>query len=251
MSASRRAKRHMNLMSVIVFVACLLLVSGNTVFAVPYLQLDADPAIYVGPPEESIVATEPHFTLYALVNSLSGDAPVAFADDPPNLGEVGDFYLSVALVPNPGEPPGPDLGSFDFEGITYDVVGDMIYGTPPIEDWLKQNDLPSHGIYETYFYEFEFQLDPLKRAALYDSQVSPGGPGPYVADGPLYYQDFDVDVSELSSTYNLHVDLYTKGLDSIDKFAPFSHDFVTPIPASVILGILGLGVVGLKLRKFA
>ena len=30
-----------------------------------------------------------------------------------------------------------------------------------------------------------------------------------------------------------------------------SESFITPIPASVILGILGLGVVGLKLRKYA
>ena len=53
MSESRTTKRRMNLMSVIVFVACLLLVSGNTVFAVPYLQLDAYPAGYVDGDEQS------------------------------------------------------------------------------------------------------------------------------------------------------------------------------------------------------
>lgn len=31
----------------------------------------------------------------------------------------------------------------------------------------------------------------------------------------------------------------------------YSDTFITPVPASVILGMLGLGVVGLKLRKFA
>ena len=39
--------------------------------------------------------------------------------------------------------------------------------------------------------------------------------------------------------------------DGIAKFAPFSHNVLTPVTASVILGMLGLGVVGLKLRKFA
>jgi hypothetical protein len=127
----------------------------------------------------------------------------------------------------------------------------MKYGTPPIEEYLKQNDLPSHGIYETYFHEYSFMLNLNNRATLYNSMITPGGPTDNPT-GTLYYQAFDVDVSGLTSGYTMHFDLYTKSSPTVDMFAPFSHDLLaTPVPASVILGMLGLGVVGLKLRKFA
>ena len=250
MSASRTAQYHMNLMSVIVFVSCLLLVGGNAVFAEPYLQLDADPAIYLGPPEESILATETEFTLYALVNSTA-----------PEYDPTDTFYISAALVPNPGEPPGPDLGSYDFDGSTFNVVGNMEYGTPPIEVYLESMDLPSHGIYETYYHQYSFTLAETSEAVLYNSQNTPGGPTnltPGPGDDIVLYKAFDVDVSGLASGYVMHFDLYTYKWDEvkdtyvIDNFAPFSHDLVTiPAPGAVVLGMLGFGVAGLKLRKFA
>ena len=265
MSASRTVKRHMNLMSVIVFVACLLLVGGNAAFAENYLQLDADPATYVYGlvygEGESIVTTDPEFTLYALVNSKSGNAHEAFAADPFVLANVGSFYISGALVPSQLENPSLDLGSILFAGEEIDVVDEMTFGTPPIEVDLTNKDLPSHGIFETYYFERSFTLNPAKRAALYDSQLAPGGPLPIVADGPLYFQDFEVDISELTAEYGIHFDLYTyiwdEGLGEfgeyvLDKKAPFSHDVTaTPVPGAVLLGILGLGVAGVKLRKFA
>jgi len=254
MSAGRIKKRYMNLTSVIVFVPCLLLVSGNAVFAEPYLMLDASPAIYLSAPEESIFATEPHFTLYALVNSDSGHI-----DGTGDGGTDGYFYLSFAIVPKlPETDPPPSLGSFILDGIPIVVVGgDMEYGTPPIDEFRPPDEVAKHGIFKTYFLEKEFTLDPAKRTDLYNSAEppppGPGGPGPIVTDGDLWYQDFDVDVSGLASGYVLHIDLYTKDGDGgLEFFAPFSHDLITiPIPASVILGMLGLGVVGLKLRKFA
>jgi len=249
MSVVLTVKRRMNLMSVIVFVPCLLLVGGNAVFAEPYLQLDANPATYLSAPEESIFATEAEFTLYALVNSEASEY------DP-----ASTFYLSAALVPNPGEPPGPDLGSYDFDGSTFNVVGTMEYGTPPIEVYLETHDLPSHGIYETYYHEYSFTIPETSEAVLYDSQITQGGPTnltPGPDDKIVLYKAFDVDVSGLASGYVMHFDLYTYGLNkqgilAIDNFAPFSHDLVTiPTPGAVVLGMLGLGVAGLKLRKFA
>jgi len=242
MSTGRIKKRYMNLMSVIVFVLCLLLVAGNTVFAVPYLQLDAYPAGYVDGDEESIVTTDLQFTLYALVDSTSS---FFVSDD--------IFYIAVALIPDPGDSdPYLDLGSYVFDGTIIDVVSDMTYGNPPLEEYLKQNDLPSHGVYDTYYQEISFTLDPPKTTVEYNSQYNPGGPGP--DPGSLYYEEFVVDARGLTSGYILHFDFYTQleGLDTIDNFAPFSHDVLaTPIPGAVILGILGLGVAGIKLRKFA
>jgi hypothetical protein len=231
----------MKLMSVILFLPCLLLVSGNAVFAEPYLQLDANPATYLSAPEESIFATETEFTLYALVNSNKGSID-------------GSFYLSAALVPTMDytEPP-PDLGSFTFDGMLINAVSDMEYGSPPLNTILNKDQIAAHGIYDTYYEEFGFVLGPeYENATLYNSMITPGGPN-LCADGPLYYRAFEVDVSALASEYAIHFDLYTKSPEgSMSQFAPFSHDLVTtPIPPSVILGLLGIGVAGLKLRKYA
>jgi hypothetical protein len=237
----------MNLMSVIVFVACLLLVSGNTVFAVPYLQLDADKAAYVAGDEQSIVTSELEFTLYALVESTKG-----------STSPIGGFWISAAIIPDPGQSnPAPILGSYKFGGVTFNVATGMEYGIPPIEEFIQQNSLPSHGLFDTYYREHEVDLTPTGYADAYDVQYDWGGPEnfpPTPGGGEIWYQAFSVDASGLPyPAYRLHFDFYTKDGDgNIVAFAPFSHDVVaTPIPAPVILGILGMGVAGFKLRKYA
>ena len=240
MSTLHTKRYRMNLMSVIVFVLCLLLVATNSAFAAPFLQLDADPAIYVGPPEDSVVTTSDVFTLYALINSNSGQKPSDWA--------TTDYYLSFALVPERNTAGA--LGSFIFAGETINVTTDMIYDIPPITTIINKT-LPSHDVFKTYFTERSFDLTGATQTDVYDVEVDgAGGPGS-PSSGDLYYQSFAVDASLLSNDYYLHIDLYTGSGKSI-YFAPPSHDLLhTPIPASVILGILGMGVVGLKLRKFA
>lgn len=211
--------------------ALLLCLFCEGVLAEPYLQFDAYPAVYVGGEEESIVSTQLDFTLYALVNSNS-----------PFFGGVdGSFYISATVA----QPvPDGDLGLILLDGLKV-YVSDMDYGTP--------SAMPPHGVYPTYYYEHEFTLDLGKRTALYNSQDNPGGPGPIVSDGPLYYKDFEVDATGIAHGLLVRFDLYTKKTDgSIERFAPFSHDVLAmPVPGAVLLGMLGLGAVGIKLRKFA
>ena len=221
-------------------------------FAYPYLQLDANPATYVGPPEESVVTIGPVFTLYALVNS---EAPKWSKSD---LTDEDRFYISVAIIPDPGySEQGPVLGSYDFGGKTFNVTAggvdyvEMAYGVPPLDAELKVRVLPDHGVFDTYYREHEFTLEPTGRADLYNSQDDFGGPGPFLnPEGDLYFQAFSVDASNLESGSVLHFDFYTKG-SGIDNFAPFSKDVTTPVPGAVLLGLFGLGVAGVKLRKFA
>jgi len=221
-----------------VFAISMLCLCGNAVLAEPYLQLDAYPAAYVGGEEESIVSTELDFTLYALVNSKKG--PVG-----------GSFYIAAALAPlDPVVPPDADLGSIYLDGVEISVVSGMEYGIPAKED------MPSHGTYPTYYYEHEFtlKLDPAKTTALYNSQdVDLDGPLSVVGGESLYFEDFEVDATGLAHGFMIHFDLYTKNADGTlaDK-APFSHDVLAmPVPGAVLLGILGLGAAGMKLRKHA
>lgn len=234
------------------FALCLLLAAGGRVFALPYLQLDGSDGWYVGSPEESIVV-DPVFTLYALVDSDQGTT-------------AGDFWLSIAVIPSLGETPVPTLGSFEISGPTLDlsgalppgngdstinVVGEMVYGTPPAWDPV---DLPSHGVFETYYTEIPFTFSGDNRAVPYNSQDYPGG---LVVGDPtdtLLYEAFAVDASNFNfgdNEFYLHFDLYTVIDGKLEK-APFSHDLtVVPVPAAVWLGIIGMGMAGIKLRKYA
>lgn len=228
-----------------------LFASGGVVFAAPYLQLDATSAVWLDEPEESVFSTDYVFTLYALVNSTDPHAPAW-----PDI-ESKEYFISAALIPGVDETPAPVLGSFSFAGITIDVTGDMTYGAPPLDASTK-DDLKPHGIFDTYYYELGFTLDPAKRTNVYNSQDTPGALGSdpvTVADGDLWYQGFEVDIGNLDPEYAIHFDLYTKdSLGNLEYFAPFSHDLITthaPVPGAVLLGMLGLGIAGVKLRKYA
>jgi len=252
MSTASKEKHLINMIFIVVFVQCLLLIMGNVAYAQPYLQLDADPAIYVGPPEESTVTTSDVFTLYALVNSKDSEAP-----DPIDL--LKEYYLSIAIVPKVVTPT--VLGSFTIDGPgisslpdnIINVTAEMQYGIPPVVATIAQ-DIPSHGIYETYFIEIPFTLTGAKQAGLYDVQTQPGLPDPDSIDQRLYYQEWAVDATGLSDDHFLHFDLYTnstKKPGSIN-FAPPSHDVThTPVPGALLLGMLGMSVAGMKLRKYA
>lgn len=246
MSEKHTPKCRKSLISIIVLATCLLLVAGNAAYAEPYLQLDAYPAEYIG---ESVVTTDLDFTLYALVNSLSSKFG----------GLGGSYYISAALTPQVLELPEgtelTDLGTISFDGL--EIVELMQPGVPP--------GMPPAGTFPTYHYEHEFSLDPDMKTARYDSQlVDLDGPLP-IDDGKLdfYYEDFDVDATGLTGVIDpdtgLHTpllvifDLYTKDIDGNVKYvAPFSHNVLSaPVPGAVLLGLLGLGVAGVKLRRFA
>lgn len=225
-----------------------LLVWSPSVFAVPSLQLDILGGSYDSG-TQTIVSSSNQFTLYALLK-------------PTLTNTLSDtYYISAAITPMVAA--NADLGSFQFNGETVDVTGDMVYGVPPLEQiatlqgW-DANDLGQHGIYPTYFREFEFQFSTSNRANEYNTQDD-AGQGP-TADpaGPLYYAAFSVDTSGLSPGYAIHFDLYNttvRNSGDVDRtgFAPFSHDAqsaTVPEPSAILLlgsGLMGLGFWG---RKF-
>lgn len=201
-----------------------LLFSAGESQALHTLQLDISGGSY-DLATETIVAPSDSFTLYAF---LIPDRYNLLSDS---------YFISAAVSPKVG-PPGSNLGSFKFNNNTVQVTSGMTYGVPPLEDIVSKQgwdsgDLSKHGIYPTYFSEFQVNFSSANQIAGYNTQdraISGGAINTSInSSGGMYFAAFTVDTSMLNSGYSLHFDLYNTKLKSggdvdVSQFAPFSHD---------------------------
>lgn len=212
-------------------------------WTVPLLQLDVDNGVYIGAPDSSTHATDDPFTLVALYTN--GSAP------------TGSYYISAAIVPKVGATPTgsptANFGSFSIAingtTATYSAAQDMQYGGPPVDDYDVYPNLPTHGIYATWFAEVGFTFNPANTMPAYDVQT-----GELKANSLSLYQNFTVDTSGLANGFAVHFDLYNewvhqkkKATDYNLEFAPFSHDAQsrTRVPDSASTFSLLAGVLAL------
>ncbi len=199
--------------------------------AEPALQLDIVGGTY-DPVEEDIISSADVFSLAAILNPTSGDAPASGST----------FYIAVSLIPK--TTTAFSGGSFVFNGTTVNVTSDMLAGTP--------NGLPKHGQFANFYKEFSFTFDlsDAGKVLLYNAATNPGGPT-FDVNGTAFAKLFTVDKTGLADNVELHFDLYTKtDGGAVDKFAPFSHDASSiPEPAGFILTLAGLGLFAAIRRK--
>ena len=175
------------------------------VLAVPTLQLDIDNGTYVGGSEDSTMTSRDVFKLQALMTDG-------------NIGRT--YYISIALTPMTPRPGG-SFGSIVFNGQTIDVTADMVYGTPPLDSMVQ--NLPGHDIYPTYYKEIAFKFDANQIVQTYNVED-----GVIMANQTSYIRNFDVDISGLDRSKEVHFDLYTfyvnRNKRVVRDFAPLSHD---------------------------
>jgi len=185
-------------------VSAAVIFCAASVFAVPTLQLDADPGSF-NKTDDTTFATATHFDLIALLNGT--------------LDTSRNYYISIALEPKLSQATPPPNGSFKLNDTVFSIAN-MGWGTPPAG---ASKTLSPHDEFPTYFSEFAFNFDSLHTVAAYD--VQDGKP----ASGTLYSHTISVDTSPLLAGYSLHFDLYniktnSDGQIEIDEVAPFSHD---------------------------
>lgn len=224
--------------------SCLLGFSLNA-FAEPALQIDIEGGTYDAV-NEDIVTSADSFTTYVYANPDNGDFKASITDT---------FYLSVAIVSSDGSPiledPSLDIGNFDvtLNGITTTyTLSSLTHGTPPDGAFA---DIPTHGIYDTYYLEVAFNFDISKKYTLKDTQVITGDAPLLDAGGTMYAQAFGISKVGLLDGYELHFDAYNAAPTNKTRFfAPPSHDGGTySIPESTSILLLMVGLLGLVAVK--
>lgn len=215
-------------------VAAAWLGLAGSAYAIPNLQLGIAGGYYNGCANETTCAADgaTSFKVYAY---LITNASNLLSDT---------YFISVALAPKTSSPD-TNGGSFVANGTTVDVTADMSYGVPPIDTVATQlsdpGDLSDHGIYDTYFWQHQFQFSSLKQVTQFNVQDAPyHGADPTTMSGTgMYYYELSIDAANLNPLreYQLHFDLYNSkvctggqgqcdlaGDVDITEFAPYSHD---------------------------
>jgi len=208
-------------------IAAAISVYSPICFATPTLQLNIAGGTYNYATQTVVAPTNTSSNVFKLFAYLVEDA---------HRGDLASdvYYVSMAIGPQLSTPQ--DLGSFVFNGQTVNVSSGMTYGTPPLEgsDAAKDHgDLPSHGVFPTYFAEWAFTFNPSMVTQEFNTEDHPDYNPTLrpVVDRPMFYQEFAVDVSDLNPAYTVHFDLYSKQ-QLLKNVTYFTHNPAAYVPST-------------------
>jgi hypothetical protein len=221
----------------------LVLAAVGMSSAYPLLQLDIVGGTYDAG-TQTVMSNSNDFNLCAMLDRYN-----------PKFTGYDNFTISMAVTPGVNSPS--DLGSVIFNGEEITITDEMTFGIPPIDAYVgnKDDELQKHGIFPTYFKEFQFNFDPSKTTAIYNAETQTGVNPTTIAGSDLAYSLFNVKTAGLADGYEVHFDLYKTYQDldgdvGVSDFAPFSHDAQSssptsvPEPSSVSMMLLGFTMLG-------
>lgn len=233
-------------------IGCALM-AATSARAVPALQLDIIGGTYDAT-TQTVISNGPSFTVVALATATGNTSAADI------LAET--YYISAAFLSAPAQSAGFNAGSFSVDGTTVQATDSGLdYGAPPL-DAANNANLPSHGLFPTYFHEIAFSFDGNDTTTTYNSQDDAGAGLLDENGNGTYFVKFEINVAGLAGEV-LHFDLYNtkvknNGNITIDDFAPFSHDAQSgaglpptnvEVPEPSTIAIIGLGLLGLGIAR--
>ena len=249
MSASRTAKCYMGFVS-LVFVSVFILSTEAQAKLFGFEAITANSTIDpgIGEAQLSVDVTDYGSNQVLFTFSNAGPLTSSITDvyiEDGSLLQIYDDPITVGIIDGIINNPSPLLVNFEEGANPAMLPGSENMPVPLVSsDYFFSADSvsppPLNGVNPGESLGILFDLKPTK--TFYDviTAIENGftAPDPTIMnpDGTIYYEGTTVRVG-------IHAQAFGDG-DS-ESF------IMTPIPASVILGMLGLGVAGLKLRKFA
>ncbi len=241
----------------------------SNVWALPSLQLGPGSSSgwnYLASGDDTWYTGDSAFTLAAYANAVGGTGSDAFVKSTgPARSRTNNqdrtAYLVFSAVPSTTSTTPFSLSVIGDSGPL--ALVQQGFGSPPDPDSGKStDDLPSHSIYDTYFYVYEFNFDG-SAGTIPDTQAGQTG------SGTGYTELFNVTVNSLEAGVGgVHMDLFTVVGDGklkttdvngdsiapgdlsnqIYANAPFSHDAQYSVPEPSVLSLLALVALGLGWR---